>query len=119
MIGGRKLWMLYLCGALVSSMSHIGAEMMQRRGVWGISPAIGASGAVNALAVFACLLQPTATVYVYGIVPMPFWMVGLVWLYIDISGLSKDSGIAYAAHLGGAMVGALAYALFRMRGGRF
>jgi membrane associated rhomboid family serine protease len=69
---------------------------------------LGASGAVaGILAVFIRHL-PTAQLYVFGIIPMPAWLLGVLWLGYNIFGafFSHDN-IAYAAHVGGFVTGFL------------
>ena len=48
--------------------------------------AMGASGAVNSLVIFSVLLQPTATVLIYGILPLPAFVFGGMWLFYDLRG---------------------------------
>lgn len=48
--------------------------------------ALGASGAVNACVIFAVLVQPTATVLLYGIIPLPAFLFGGLWLLYDLNG---------------------------------
>eukprot|EP01026_Neomeris_dumetosa_P035477 TRINITY_DN28435_c1_g1_i3.p2 TRINITY_DN28435_c1_g1~~TRINITY_DN28435_c1_g1_i3.p2 ORF type:complete len:117 (-),score=9.59 TRINITY_DN28435_c1_g1_i3:265-615(-) len=110
--------MMYLFGGIVGSIAHILMELYKLRQSYGqryMLPAIGASAAVNSLVVFTCFLIPQSTVYVYGVVPLPLWAVGLIWLYIDVSSLHKDTGVAVAGHLGGALAGAFAYWLYHRR----
>lgn len=118
MLGGRKLIHLYVAGAVVGSLAHIGAQLWQtRNSVYKfMPPALGASGAVNALVVFSVLLQPYATVLIYGILPLPAFAFGGLWLFYDLRGLfTQAPGVAYAGHLGGAAVGAASYLAFRRR----
>ncbi len=49
-------------------------------------PALGASAAVNAIVVFNILLMPQSTILLFGIVPMPAWLLGVGWLVYDLSG---------------------------------
>ena len=49
-------------------------------------PALGASGSVNASVIFNILYSPYSTVLIYGILPMPAWALGGLWLAYDING---------------------------------
>jgi hypothetical protein len=51
---------------------------------------------------------------VWGVLPVPVWLFGLIWLIQDVSGLrqaisGEGDNVAYAAHLGGALLAALYY----------
>jgi len=49
-------------------------------------PALGSSGAVNGIVMFDILLFPSATILLYGILPMPAWGLGAIFLGFDIYG---------------------------------
>ncbi|PRW39196.1 rhomboid [Chlorella sorokiniana] len=127
LFGGRKLLLLYLAGGVAGSLAHCGWYFYQSckhgegrygRARWfGFAPsALGASAAVNALAVVDILLFPTRTILLYGIIPMPAALLGALWLLRDVSGtFGGGSSIAHAGHLGGAATG-LAFFLAYRRG---
>ncbi|RTQ51689.1 rhomboid family intramembrane serine protease [Hymenobacter gummosus] len=68
--------------------------------------AVGASGAVAGV-VFACIaLLPGAELTVFGLLTLPSWAYGLLYVLISIYGIrAKDTGVGHAAHLGGAITG--------------
>ncbi|MEC9094298.1 MAG: rhomboid family intramembrane serine protease [Planctomycetota bacterium] len=86
--------------------------------VWGLfhlggnASVIGASGAVTAVVVVFALAFPHHQVYLFGILPMPAWVVGVLVVGQDfllaIMGNAGDR-VAYEAHLGGAAFGAAYY----------
>lgn len=87
------------------------------RGYYFTPAALGASGAVNAIVAFEVLLYPFRTILLYAILPVPSILLGGLFLLRDIVGIqdSQGSGVAHAGHLGGAAVGALAFASIRTR----
>jgi membrane associated rhomboid family serine protease len=86
------------------------------------SPLIGASGAISGL--MACVVaymwqKPVRYFYFlvmhpgyFGFRYLPAWLIGVVYLIPDIAGhistVADVSGLAYAAHIGGAIFGAVA-----------
>ena len=72
---------------------------------------IGASGAIFAIAGALVVLMPRLTVRLYFVLPVPLWVVVLVFLVI----WSFVPGVAWQAHLGGIAVGLIAGFFFRRR----
>ena len=83
-------------------------------------PALGASGAVNAVVFLNAALFPMQTIYLNFFIPMPNILFAGMFLARDLYGAQMGiggSGTGHAAHLGGAAVGAAAWAA--MRAGAF
>ena len=78
---------------------------------------MGASGAVNAIIMFYTLTYPFRSIYVYGLIPVPAWMLGVVTLGRDFLDIGHADGTGHAAHLGGAALGAAAK-LYQLYGSR-
>jgi membrane associated rhomboid family serine protease len=139
--GGKKLLILYLFGGVCGSLAHCGysyyKEQKLRRGrssgsnknvYWGLNSAsssgygggssqgaLGASAAVSAISCVDIALFPTRTILLYGLIPMPAALLGLLWLWNDIGGTidGRGSTVAHAGHLGGAFAGVAFYLAFR------
>ncbi|MEO0530553.1 MAG: rhomboid family intramembrane serine protease [Planctomycetota bacterium] len=74
------------------------------------STLIGASGGIAAIIVLFALWYPNVQVYLMGILPVPAWLMAILFIGQDISGaLSRSGNVAYTAHLGGALFGFLYY----------
>ncbi|KAK9080393.1 hypothetical protein SSX86_000151 [Deinandra increscens subsp. villosa] len=81
-------------------------------------PGLGASGAVNAIMLLDIFLNPTKTIYLEFIIPVPAILLGVFLVGHDMMRiLEGNSQISGSAHLGGAAVAAIAWA--RLRRGRF
>ncbi|MHC0443169.1 MULTISPECIES: rhomboid family intramembrane serine protease [unclassified Flavobacterium] len=70
--------------------------------------AVGASGAVTGVLYSAILLQPDMTLGIYGIIPIPAYLFGILYLLYSIYGMkAKNDNIGHTAHFGGAIGGYL------------
>lgn len=68
--------------------------------------ALGASGAL--MFIFACLvvLMPNEKVLFWGIIPLPFWVMGILYAVLDILGaIGPANNIGNFAHLSGMAIG--------------
>lgn len=73
--------------------------------------AIGASSATVGLTLIAAILHPQRIFRLFGVLPMPLWMMASLTIVMDFSGvLSGGTGIAHLGHLGGM---AVAFVLLR------
>jgi uncharacterized protein len=109
MVGTAKFLFVYLAGGIVGNALYL---LCANFGI-GATPydyVVGASGAIFALGGTLALLAPNARVYMFFMVPMPLWM-GIIIMFV----LSFSSYVAWQAHLGGLIFGALAGWYWRRR----
>ncbi len=102
-LGAKRFWLIYMVGGIMGSLVYIL-----------LAPdyytAIGASGAIFALGGALAVLRPNLKVMFFPIpVPMPLW-VGILGSFVIMSFMPN---VAWQAHLGGALFGALAGWLYR------
>jgi membrane associated rhomboid family serine protease len=104
-LGGRRLFSLYLVGGAIASLGHVLYGLVMDTS----APALGASGAVSAIAVVFAAMFPRARLYVNFLIPLPAAVAVGLFLLIDLFGVLNPRGdmIAHAAHLGGAAYGAI------------
>ena len=103
-LGTGHLLHLYVVGAIMASLGHVAFGLA----TGDATPALGASGAVMALAVVFAALHPDTTILVGFFLPMPAWAAVAGFILLDVVGtFSPGSSIAHAAHLGGAAYGLL------------
>jgi membrane associated rhomboid family serine protease len=108
--GVRRFLFLYVGGAVFCAAAYaaVGYASGQTE-----TPAIGASGAIMAVAVVAAFLFPTRTFLFMYVLPMPLWALITLYvgidLYYPLAGLSDWLGSA--GHLGGALFGFLCHRL--------
>lgn len=72
--------------------------------------AVGASGAVAAVVILFVLNFPKNTVMLMGVVPMPAWVLGLLFVGADVlNSFNHESRIAVEAHFAGAAFAVMYY----------
>jgi membrane associated rhomboid family serine protease len=109
LVGVRNLLITYFGGGILGNILFILLAPSP------YSIAIGASGAIYALAGALAVMIPNLRVLVYFIVPLPLWVVVLVFFVL----WSFIPGVAWQAHLGGLVLGLAAGYFFRKRGHYF
>ena len=104
LVGNTWFTLVYLIGGLAGNLLYLvlGPDY---------SIAIGASGAVYAVAGALVVLVPNLRIYLYFLLPMPLWMVVLIF-FVAFSFLPQ---IAWQAHIGGLVIGLLAGFYFRRK----
>ena len=98
-------WFLgaYLGFGVVAELAHVVLNLDST------VPVIGASGAIAGIMGMYLVLWPRArvlTLVVWLIVPIPAWLVLGAWILLQFA-TDPNSGIAYAAHIGGFAAGLL------------
>lgn len=108
LVGQNKFLLLYFGGGIVGNLLYV---------LLGdpFSITIGASGAVYAIAGALVVMMPRLTVRLYFILPVPLWVVVLVFFVV----FSFIPGVAWQAHIGGLVVGLIAGYFFRKKGGYY
>ena len=111
LVGQNWFLLVYFVGGIVGNILFLVVDMAMGN-VGHI--AVGASGAVYAVAGTLVVLMPNLKVYLYFLIPMPLWVVVIVFFGIwSIPGVIP--GIAWEAHLGGLVTGLVAGYLFRRK----
>jgi membrane associated rhomboid family serine protease len=105
LIGQNRFLLVYFAGGIIGNILF-----------WALaspfSVAVGASGAVFAIAGGLVVMRPKLPVIIFPIpIPVPLWGAVIGGFVI----LSFMSGVAWQAHLGGLIVGLLAGYIFRKR----
>ncbi|KAG7399579.1 hypothetical protein PHYBOEH_008574 [Phytophthora boehmeriae] len=115
-LGHKRFLGLYLVSGVLSSAAAVYEQQLSGR----MSFNLGASGAVNGITAMSILLFPHSTLLIFGIVPMPAWVAGSLFIFKDAYSFATDrqDGIGHVAHLSGALIGG-AYYYYLRHGGRF
>lgn len=114
LIGDRRILPIYLIGGLVGNVLYlISAQFMPYVG----SYALGASGAIMALAGAALILAPDYRVMLFLLGEVKVKYIVLVLVLLDLVGIANQSNTGgHAAHIGGFAAGCLF--VFQLRDGK-
>ena len=112
--GQREFLAFYLVSILASGLLYLGSAYLGLNNTGMHTRVLGASGGVTAVMVLFAFHYPTRRVLLFGIIPMPIWLLVALYvgfnLFIMLAGQGEDgTRIAFAAHLGGAGFGAAYY----------
>lgn len=122
LVGSGSLLFVYVLGGFAGGLGFL---------LWDLNsavPMVGASASISALLLFYCIAEPRMRVrflYIisplpgqYGPIYLPTLLIIPLFIAVDLSNLwstpeGLGSGVAYAAHLGGAAIGALVGFFYR------
>ena len=105
LVGERKFWIVYFAGGMLGGVLYLLLASP-------FSVAIGASGAIFAVAGALTVLIPRERVVIFPIpVPIPLWVAVIGGFLL----LSLMPGVAWQAHFGGLLLGLIAGYFFRGR----
>ena len=108
LVGRNKFLLVYFVGGIVGNIFYLWLGEP-------VSLALGASGAVFAVAGALGMMRPNIKVLVYFIVPMPLWLVIILFFGIwSIPGFVLPN-VAWQAHLGGLITGLVTGYYFRKK----
>ncbi len=105
--GEKELWRVYLLGGLSGAIFFVlGYNIFPVFAPYRyMSILLGASAAVSAIVLAVAVYRPTQTVLLFGILPVPLWLIGALYVLYDLSMLTVDNPGGHLAHLGGALFG--------------
>jgi len=104
LVGPNKFLLAYFVGGILGNLLYVLLGEPY-------SIAVGASGAIYALAGALVVIMPKLTVRLYFFIPMPLWVVVLVFFVI----WSFVPGVAWQAHIGGLVTGLVAGYFFKKK----
>jgi uncharacterized protein len=109
LVGEASFLVTYFVGGIVGGLFYYGIATLLGNSA---SILVGASGAIYALGGLLLVMRPNARVITFPIpVPMPLWIAILVGFLI----VAFLPGVAWQAHLGGIVYGAVVGLYFRRR----
>ena len=110
-LGKVKFLLFYLAAGIVAGFAHV---LTNLEGIPALLPAVGASGAVAGVMGAYLVLHPKARVntlvalfFIWTVVQFSAWIVLGLWFVFQFF-TSPDAGVAWMAHVGGFVFGAIA-----------
>src|SRR3989344_5700244 len=100
-IGAKRFLFVYLASGIIAGI--LSSFFYQR--------ALGASAAIMGMIGVLIILMPGLRLLLFFVVPMPLWLVGILYALLDIFGVFFPSGVGNIAHLTGMAIG-LGYGLY-------
>ena len=114
LVGETAFLLTYFAGGVVGGLmyilfSYFPVPFLQPSP---LIPVVGASGAIFALGGLLMIMRPNARILMFFVIPMPLWVGILVGFLLVVP---FSSNIAWQAHLGGLVYGALVGWYYRRR----
>ena len=114
LVGETAFLLTYFAGGILGGLMYILFSYIPVPLIQAYGPVVGASGAIFALGGLLMVMRPNSRVLMFFVIPMPLWIAILVGFLII------TPGIAWQAHLGGLVYGAMVGWYYRRREiGRF
>jgi len=110
LMGRGEFFRFYFTAIVLAGLAWLASVQLfpGRAGAASNMHLMGASGAI--MAVFAVFVWnfPKETVLIWGVLPVPAWALGLLYLVMDVQGAASGGGqVAHMAHIAGALFGLL------------
>lgn len=107
LLGRKEFLRFYLVSIVVAG---VGFTLIRFLFQTPFNVCVGASGGVSAVVAVFVFAFPRATLLLYGIIPIPAWLVGCLFLLFDfMNALNPGSTTAWESHLIGFAFGAIYY----------
>lgn len=114
LLGAQRFLSLYTGSAVASGAAQAAWPLLSDR-TSPYTPSLGASGAVSSVVMWSILTYPRRIILLYFVIPVPAALFGAGFILKDSLGLFGygSSNVGNAAHIGGAICGALYFVLTR------
>ena len=108
LLGRGEFYRFYFTAIVVAGIAWVASVQLSQPAFAAQTFLVGASGAVMAVVALFIWYFPRQTVYIYGVLPVPAWALGVLFVVLDLQGAAAQQGnVAHVAHLAGAAFGLL------------
>jgi membrane associated rhomboid family serine protease len=106
--GKREYFTFFLAAVVFAGVTWVVGDFIAQKQWLSNHQILGASGGIMALLVLFCLNFPHQLIYIWGILPIPAWVLAVLYVGNDLMGTlghraAGGSNVAFTAHLGGAL----------------
>ena len=106
--GKREYLTFFLAAVVFAGVTWVVGDFIAQKQWLSNHQILGASGGIMALLVLFCLNFPHQLIYIWGILPIPAWVLAVLYVGNDLMGTlghraAGGSNVAFTAHLGGAL----------------
>jgi len=109
-MGRSEFYKFYFTAIVLAGLAWLASVQFGASGDAKPPMLMGASGGLMAVLAVFIWNYPRETVYIWGVLPVPAWALGLLLVVFDVQGASdRGSRVAHVAHIAGAIFG-LCYA---------
>ncbi len=108
LLGRGEFYRFYFTAIVLAGIAWVMSVQISQPAFAAQTFLVGASGAVMAVMAMFIWYFPRQTVYIYGVLPVPAWALGILFVVVDLQGAASQQGnVAHVAHLAGAAFGLL------------
>jgi membrane associated rhomboid family serine protease len=108
LLGRNEFYRFYFTAIVLAGIAWVASVQLSQPALAAQTFLVGASGAVMAVVAVFIWYFPRQTVYIYGVLPVPAWALGVLFVVVDLQGAASQQGnVAHVAHLAGAVFGLL------------
>ena len=112
--GKREYLVFFLAAVVFAGVTWVVGDFIAQKQWLANHQILGASGGIMALLVLFCLNFPHQLIYIWGILPIPAWVLAVLYVGNDLMGTfghnaAGGMNVAFTAHLGGALFALLYY----------
>lgn len=107
-MGRSEFFRFYVAAVVLAGIAWVASVQLGQPLAAARTFLVGASGAVMAVLAVFIWYFPRQTIYIWGVLPVPAWALGIMYVVSDAQGAASHSGtVAHVAHLAGAAFGLL------------
>jgi hypothetical protein len=108
LLGRGEFSRFYVTAIVIAGIAWVASVQISQPAFAAQTFLVGASGAVMAVLALFIWYFPRQTVYIWGVLPVPAWALGVLFVVLDLQGAASQRGnVAHVAHLAGAAFGFL------------
>ncbi len=104
---GKRLLYTYIFGGILGGVVQIIIGFFPHIFIDSGALVVGASGSIMAIFIALAVHRPQLKVHLFGIFPLPLFVLAILFVGKDLMNIGSGDGIAHFVHLGGALFGFL------------